>query len=306
MVHVLVQSEHAPGRNASIPGHFSTTFQPWTSSSSCEGPGRGAPPERGPAAGETLDPERVYERFRELLGDIVRHDGLVVSSYDPRDDLIRCEYAWVEGNLVDPSTLPPLPLNREGGGMQSRVILSGEPFLFNDVAERVQEPGGSVLQRRPRGDRAEGSGGGPAGTTARDDGSGQARGPRRRGRAGHERCGHLLATTSSSSSRGSSRRWRPRSQRATAEGAERLEAAEAAALAVAAEREQAAQVLDAVGDGIFLVDGGGVVRLWNRAAERVTGLRPDACRRAAADVFAGWEALRGRIPSPRAAAPPAR
>ena len=50
------------------------------------------------------------------------------------------------------------------------------------------------------------------------------------------------------------------------------EAAEAAALAVAAEREQAAQVLDAVGDGIFLVDGEGVVRLWNRAAERVTGL----------------------------------
>ena len=62
----------------------------------------------------------------------------------------------------------------------------------------------------------------------------------------------------------------------------RLEAAEAAARAVAAEREQAAHVLEAVGDGIFLVDAeDGVVRLWNRAAEVVTGIRSERRRRAA-------------------------
>ena len=55
----------------------------------------------------------------------------------------------------------------------------------------------------------------------------------------------------------------------------RLEAAEAAARAVAAEREQAAYVLDLVGDGIFLVDEAGIVRLWNRAAALVTGLAAD-------------------------------
>src|SRR5438876_5644207 len=43
----------------------------------------------------------------------------------------------------------------------------------------------------------------------------------------------------------------------------RLEAAEAAARAVAAEREKAASVLEAVGDGIFLVDENACVRLWN-------------------------------------------
>ena len=53
----------------------------------------------------------------------------------------------------------------------------------------------------------------------------------------------------------------------------RLEAAEAAARAVAAERERAADVLEAVGDGIFLVDEQGVVQLWNRAAFLITGLR---------------------------------
>src|SRR5437868_3328677 len=69
----------------------------------------------------------------------------------------------------------------------------------------------------------------------------------------------------------------------------RLEAAEAAARAVAAEREQAASVLEAVGDGIFLLDEDGCVRLWNRAAEVVTGLRADEVRdRPLADTIESW------------------
>ncbi len=93
--------------------------------------------------GETLEPERVYDRFHELLRDAVEHDGIVVSTYDEADGLIRCEYAWVEGNRLDPTLLPPLEINREGGGMQSQVILTGEPLLANDVAERVQDEGGT-------------------------------------------------------------------------------------------------------------------------------------------------------------------
>ena len=91
--------------------------------------------------GESLEPERVYERFHELLADVVPHDGLIVSSYDEREDLIRAEYAWTDGAVLDISKLPSLSLNREGGGMQSRVIVSGEPLLFNDVAERVTQAG---------------------------------------------------------------------------------------------------------------------------------------------------------------------
>ena len=76
----------------------------------------------------------------------------------------------------------------------------------------------------------------------------------------------------------------------------RLEAAEAAAAAVAAEREQAARVLEVVGDGIFLVDDDGVVRLWNRAAELSTGVAAErALARPAADAFRDWDALAQRI-----------
>src|SRR5947208_11288613 len=56
--------------------------------------------------GETLEPERVYERFHLLLADVVPHDGIVVSSYDEADGLIRCEYAWVDGNLLEAATFP--------------------------------------------------------------------------------------------------------------------------------------------------------------------------------------------------------
>jgi GAF domain-containing protein len=50
----------------------------------------------------------------------------------------------------------------------------------------------------------------------------------------------------------------------------------------AEERAQAARVLEAVGDGVFLVDSDGIVRLWNRSAEALTGLaRGDVVGRAA-------------------------
>ena len=90
---------------------------------------------------ETLELERVYDRFHELLSEAVPHNGVIVSSFDPETELIRCDYAWVDGGKLDPAILPLLPLNHEGG-MQSRVIMSGEPLLQNDVPEQVKDPAG--------------------------------------------------------------------------------------------------------------------------------------------------------------------
>jgi PAS domain S-box-containing protein len=247
--------------------------------------------------GESLEPERVYERFHELLTDVVQHDGLIVSSYDDRDDLIRAEYVWTEGEILDASTLPPVPLNRQGGGMQSRVIVSGEPLLFNDVAERVTKPDGVYYNVDREGTVEKLPESGPAGTSAammvpvKDE-------------------GHVVGVVQLMSDRGrySSKQLEVFEGLVAQMGAavrnarlqqerRRLEAAEAAALAVAAEREQAARVLDAVGDGIFLLDGQGVVRLWNRAAELVTGLRLERVHEhSLAEVIPEWETLSARIP----------
>jgi PAS domain S-box-containing protein len=66
--------------------------------------------------------------------------------------------------------------------------------------------------------------------------------------------------------------------------------------------ERHARVLDHVGDGVFLVDDDGVVRLWNQAAEGMTSLRADVVvGRAASDVIPGWETITRIVPVERAA-----
>jgi PAS domain S-box-containing protein len=91
--------------------------------------------EAGRLLGSTLDPEHIYDTVRELVAGMMECDSLLVSSYDPSDKMIRCAYAWVEGERLDASTLPPIPLAPEGKGMQSTVIRTGEPLFIGDMIE---------------------------------------------------------------------------------------------------------------------------------------------------------------------------
>jgi two-component system phosphate regulon sensor histidine kinase PhoR len=62
-------------------------------------------------------------------------------------------------------------------------------------------------------------------------------------------------------------------------------------------RAQAARVLATIGDGVFLVDRTGRVRLWNSAAHWITGLEEaEVLGRPAATAIPGWEAIEPRIP----------
>lgn len=247
--------------------------------------------------GESLEPERVYERFHELLTDVVPHDGLIASSYDDRDEIIRAEYAWTDGAILDASTLPPVPLNRDGGGMQSRVIVSGEPLLFNDVAERVKQPEGVYYNVDREGTIHKLPESGPSGTSAammvpvKEDGRVvgvvQLMSDDGRYTADQLEIFEGLVAQMGAAVRNSRLQLDRR----------RLEAAEAAARAVAAERAQAARVVDAVGDGIFLLDREGIVSLWNRAAELLTGRRATQVRgKRLSDVIPEWGELADRIP----------
>jgi signal transduction histidine kinase len=72
------------------------------------------------------------------------------------------------------------------------------------------------------------------------------------------------------------------------------------------ERAQAARVLETVGDGVFLVDLGGIVRIWNRAAEVITRLpRAGVVGRPAAEVLPGWHHLTADVPVAGAPGPAA-
>jgi PAS domain S-box-containing protein len=63
------------------------------------------------------------------------------------------------------------------------------------------------------------------------------------------------------------------------------------------QRIQAARVLSHVGDGVFLIDSEGVIRLWNTAAEAITGLAADdVCGRPAEQVLSGWRNVAPLVP----------
>jgi PAS domain S-box-containing protein len=63
------------------------------------------------------------------------------------------------------------------------------------------------------------------------------------------------------------------------------------------ERADAARVVAHVADGVLLVDRGGVVRLWNPAAEAITSIAPaDVLGKSALEVIPGWRDAVDTIP----------
>jgi PAS domain S-box-containing protein len=66
------------------------------------------------------------------------------------------------------------------------------------------------------------------------------------------------------------------------------------------ERDRAERVLAHIGDGVLLVDHDGMIRLWNAAAEAITGLRSDAiCNHPADEKIPRWKEIAARIPVAR-------
>jgi PAS domain S-box-containing protein len=62
-------------------------------------------------------------------------------------------------------------------------------------------------------------------------------------------------------------------------------------------RAQAGKALQFVGEGVVLLDHGGIVRLWNPAAESITGLSADEVEgRLAQQAVPGWAELASRVP----------
>jgi PAS domain S-box-containing protein len=246
---------------------------------------------------ETLELERVYDRFRELLSDAVPHNGVIVSSYDPETGLISCDYAWVDGGKLDPSILPPLPLNREGGGMQSRVIVTGESLLVGDVPERVKDPAGVYYDVDREGHMRKLPDEGPPGVQ-----SAMMLPVKHEGEVvGVVQLMHesqvydeeqLELVEGLIGLMAAAVRNARLHEQAQAEAAAR-----ATAETIAAERERAARVLEAVGDGVFFVDVEGALRFWNRAAELVSRrARDDVIGRDPREVFADWDRVVREIP----------
>jgi PAS domain S-box-containing protein len=94
--------------------------------------------EVGREMSRSLDPRAIYTALYTFILRAMPCDVLVASLFDADSQLIRCTAAWEQGQELDVSGFPPIPLEVEGIGTQSRVIRSGEPLLLNDYAAYSQ------------------------------------------------------------------------------------------------------------------------------------------------------------------------
>jgi two-component sensor histidine kinase len=95
--------------------------------------------EAGQLLGGTLDPDQIYSSLRGLVARVMDCDGLLVSSFREEDGMLRCVYAWVEGQPLDTSVFPPIQLTPESSGMQTTVLRTRRPLRVPDVEEREKQ-----------------------------------------------------------------------------------------------------------------------------------------------------------------------
>ena len=101
------------------------------------------------ALGSAQEPLAAFRAFRSFAAAALPGSGLFVSLYDADRQERTCVYAWSEGEEVDVSALPPMPMN---GSPNSRAIRDGRAVIVDDYqAATAGLPVTNVgLERDPR------------------------------------------------------------------------------------------------------------------------------------------------------------
>lgn len=94
----------------------------------------------GRALAETFELPEIYERLYEATEQLLPDIGsLFISSFDPERETITCAYAVIDGEPVDASQLPPIPLEPAGQGTQSQAIHTRKRIIANDLQARLKQ-----------------------------------------------------------------------------------------------------------------------------------------------------------------------
>jgi len=88
--------------------------------------------ESGIQMGQSLNQAQLFNNIFNVLINSMPCDQLTISEYDQAENTIHCVYANYDGEEIDISEWPPLPLNKDGMETQGRVIISGKPLLIDD------------------------------------------------------------------------------------------------------------------------------------------------------------------------------
>jgi signal transduction histidine kinase/CheY-like chemotaxis protein len=81
----------------------------------------------------TLDLQTIYSTMREQLEKIMDCKTMLVSLYDSETGMIRCAFAYTDGEVLSPDQFEPLKL---GGGPHSESIRTARPLIVDNIARR--------------------------------------------------------------------------------------------------------------------------------------------------------------------------
>jgi putative nucleotidyltransferase with HDIG domain len=93
----------------------------------------------GRTLAETLDLQETYARLAQAIQDFYPDATTVlIANFDAHHELITCAYGILEGQRIDVSTLPPIPLAPPGEGTQSLVIRTRQPLIMDDLPGKLK------------------------------------------------------------------------------------------------------------------------------------------------------------------------
>ncbi len=84
----------------------------------------------------TLDLEQIFANIHKIIVQAMPCDSMIVSSYDEQEQMISCQWGIGPYGPINVSKLPSLPLNPDGEGTQSKAIITGDAFYFQDYQEQ--------------------------------------------------------------------------------------------------------------------------------------------------------------------------
>ncbi len=92
--------------------------------------------------GTARDHLTIFRDLRDFAVVSVPCIGIFISLYDEKRDLRVAQYAWGDGEEVDVSQLPPMPLG--GEGPNSRAVRTRQVVITNDFWETKQKGRGQI------------------------------------------------------------------------------------------------------------------------------------------------------------------
>ena len=95
------------------------------------------------ALGTARELQAIYQALRHFTNVSVPCNGFFVSLYDSVRDVRTCCYGWADGEELNVSELPPMPVTAHGPN--SRAVRTGEVIITNDYMRATQASPGVIV-----------------------------------------------------------------------------------------------------------------------------------------------------------------